>query len=47
MLTMVSALERARRLYGDQPAIVDDEGTFTWTQFTDRAARAAGAARAA
>ena len=45
MLTMVSAIERARRLYGRRPAIVDDEGTFTWTEFTDRAMRAAGALR--
>ncbi len=42
MLTMVSAIERARRLYGGRPAIVDDEGTFTWTEFSDRAMRAAG-----
>ena len=42
MLTMVSAIDRARRLYGARPAIVDAEGTFTWTQFTDRVMRAAG-----
>ena len=43
MLTMVSAIERARRLYARRPAIVDDEGIFTWTAFTDRTMRAAGA----
>ena len=43
MLTMVSALDRARRLYGERPAIIDREGTFSWRQFTDRVARAASA----
>jgi long-chain acyl-CoA synthetase len=43
MLTMTSALERARRLHGARPAIVDREGTFTWAQFADRVSRAAGA----
>ena len=43
MLTMVSAIERARRLYGARPAILDDEGSLTWSQFADRAMRAAGA----
>ena len=41
MLTMVSAMDRARRLYGARPAVVDDEGTFTWGEFVDRARRAA------
>ena len=41
MLTMVSAMDRARRLYGARPAVVDDEGTFTWNEFVDRARRAA------
>ena len=34
------------RLRGRQPAILDDEGTFTWSAFTDRVARAAGMLRA-
>ena len=38
---MVSAMDRARRLYGARPAVVDDEGTFTWGAFVDRARRAA------
>lgn len=42
MLTMVSAIERARLLFARRPAIVDDEGVFTWEAFADRAARAAG-----
>ena len=41
MLTMVSAMDRARRLFGVRPAVVDDEGTFTWSEFVDRARRAA------
>ena len=42
MLTMVSAIERARGLYGARTAILDDEGAFTWTRFADRTTRAAG-----
>ncbi len=42
MLTMVSAIERARLLHGRRPAIVDDEGVLTWNRFADRVARAAG-----
>jgi long-chain acyl-CoA synthetase len=41
MLTMASALDRAQRLYGARPAIVDREGVFTWGRFIDRARRAA------
>ena len=41
MLTMVSAMDRARRLYGAQTAVVDDEGDFTWGAFVDRSRRAA------
>ncbi len=41
MLTLVSAMDRALRLYGARPAIVDREGTFTWSRFLDRVARAA------
>ena len=41
MLTLVSAMDRARRLYGAKPAIIDYERTFTWSEFLDRVARAA------
>ena len=41
MLTMVSAMDRARRLYGARTAVVDDEGAFAWGEFVDRARRAA------
>jgi len=40
---MVSAIERARRLYGARPAILDPERDFTYAEFTDRAMRAAAA----
>ena len=42
MLTMCSTVERAVRLYGARPAILDDEGTLTWAQFGERVAKAAG-----
>jgi len=42
MLTMSSALDRCRRLYGGRRAIVDAEGVFTWAEHLDRVARAAG-----
>jgi long-chain acyl-CoA synthetase len=41
MLTLVSAMDRAARLYGARPAIIDRERTFTWAEFLDRVARAA------
>ena len=41
MLTLVSAMDRARRLYGARTAIIDREATFTWSEFLDRVARAA------
>ncbi len=41
MLTMSSALDRCRRLYGARRAIVDPEGTRTWTEHLARVARAA------
>ena len=43
MLTITSLLTRVERVYGHRPAIVDAEGTFTWSQFIDRVRRAAGA----
>ena len=42
MLTMSSALDRCRRLYGSRRAFIDAEGTLTWTEHLDRVARAAG-----
>jgi len=41
MLTMTSALERAARVYGSRPAIIDSEATYSWSEFVDRIARAA------
>ncbi|MCW5771900.1 MAG: long-chain-fatty-acid--CoA ligase [Rhodospirillaceae bacterium] len=45
MLTMSSALDRCRRLYGGRKAIVDAEGTWNWTEHLSRVARAARALR--
>jgi len=42
MLTLTSMMIRAEQISGARPAIVDPEGTFTWTQFMDRVRRAAG-----
>jgi long-chain acyl-CoA synthetase len=42
MLTMSSALDRCRRLYGGRRAIVDPEGTWSWAEHLDRVASAAG-----
>ena len=42
MLTLTSMLSRAARFHGDRTAIVDREGRFTWNDFVDRVARAAG-----
>jgi long-chain acyl-CoA synthetase len=41
MLTVTSALDRTRRLFGHKTAIIDRERSFTWTEFIDRVARAA------
>jgi long-chain acyl-CoA synthetase len=38
-------LQRAVRLYGDRPAVLDSERNFTWDQFAERVARAAGVLR--
>ena len=46
MLTMSSALDRCRRLYGDRRAIVDSEGTWTWTEHLARIARVASVLKA-
>lgn len=42
MLTMSSALDRCRRIYGGRRAFVDAEGTLTWAEHLDRVVRAAG-----
>ena len=46
MLTMSSALDRCRRYYANNPAVVDAEGQWTWTEHLDRVARLAGALQA-
>jgi long-chain acyl-CoA synthetase len=45
MLTLTSVLKRTIRLYGDRSAILDSERNFTWDQFANRVARAAGVLR--
>jgi long-chain acyl-CoA synthetase len=45
MLTMSSALDRCARLYGGRRAIIDTEGTWTWSEHLGRVARAAGLLR--
>jgi long-chain acyl-CoA synthetase len=42
VLTLTSILKRTLCAFGPQNAIVDPEGTFTWAEFGDRVARAAG-----
>lgn len=42
MLTLPSVLDRTVRLYGHRTAIRDRERYFTWSEFADRVARAAG-----
>jgi long-chain acyl-CoA synthetase len=46
MLTMSQALDRCRRLYGGRRAIVDPEGTWTWSEHLARVARAASVLKA-
>ncbi len=41
MLTLNYMLNRAVRLYGDSPAIVDPEASYSWTEHAGRVARAA------
>lgn len=43
MLTMTSVLDRARRLYGHQTAIIDEDQKYSWAEFYDRVSRAASA----
>jgi long-chain acyl-CoA synthetase len=42
MLTLPSVIDRTVRLYGHRTAIRDNERYFTWFEFADRVARAAG-----
>lgn len=44
-MILPDVLAENARLRGSRPAILDDEGTFTWTKFADRVARAAGLLR--
>lgn len=46
MLTLPSMLSRTARLHGARTAILDGERNFTWREFADRVARAAGMLRA-
>ena len=43
MLTMSSALQRARRNHADRPAIIESGRTTTWAEHVERVARLAGA----
>lgn len=43
MLTLPSALERNRRLFGHRPAMVGPQGALTWSEFAARVAKGAGA----
>ena len=45
MLTLPSMLARTVRLHGHRTAIRDNERNFTWSEFEERVARAAGALR--
>jgi long-chain acyl-CoA synthetase len=42
LLTMATAIRRAKELYGDRTAILDREGNMTWSEYTGRITRAAG-----
>ena len=46
MLTLSSALDRCRRYYAGNPAVIDPEGRWTWAGHLDRVARLAGALQA-
>ena len=43
MLTLVSALERNVKLYGNEYAVVDKERNFTWEEHVKRVAKLSGA----
>ena len=42
MITNLSALDRAARLYGDRLAIIDEERNYTWLEHVERVSRVAG-----
>jgi long-chain acyl-CoA synthetase len=42
MLTMATLLDRASKLFGNRPAILDREGELTWSEAVSRIARGAG-----
>lgn len=42
MLTMATVLDRAAKLFGNRPAILDREGELTWSEYVSRIARGAG-----
>ena len=44
-MNLAGVLVKNSRIHSRKPAIVDDEGTFTWAQFADRVMRAAGVLR--
>ena len=42
MITHLSALDRVARLYGDRPAIIDEEQNFSWSEHVSRVSHVAG-----
>ena len=46
MLSMSSVLQRARRQYAGQPAIIEPDRTYSWVEHIERVARLAAALRA-
>lgn len=46
MLSMSSALQRARRQHASRPAIIEADRTYSWAEHVMRVARLAGALRA-
>ena len=41
-MILPTILAENARIHGRRPAVLDDDGTFTWVEFADRVARAAG-----
>src|SRR3972149_9480992 len=44
-MNLANILVENARIHGRRPAIVDDEGSFTWAELGNRVARAAGVVR--
>ena len=42
---MTQALHRAAKLYPEEPALISEHRSFTWSEMIDRVARLAGALR--